>query len=86
MSLQIILVLSLFRVLDTLFSLFGLDTLFGLIQTFFTTASSFVPTFTTYLGYVCYFIPMSYLKPLLFISIGTVGLRSVMAILHLIKW
>lgn len=86
MALQIIMVLSLFRVLDSLFTFFGLDTLFSLISQFFTTTSQILPVIYTYLGYVSYFIPISYLKPLLFISLGTIGLRSVMALLHLIKW
>lgn len=86
MAVQIIMVLSLFRVLDSLFTLFGLDTLFSLISQFFTTTSNILPVIYTYLGYVSYFIPISYLKPLLFISLGAIGLRSVMALLHLIKW
>lgn len=86
MAIQIIMVLSLFRVLDTLFSAFGLDTLFSLVTSFISNAATYVPTIRTWIGYVCYFVPIEYLKPLLFISFGFVGFRSVMALLHLIKW
>lgn len=86
MALQVIMVLSLFRVLDSLFTAFGLDTLFSLITSFISNAATYVPLVRTWFGYVCYFVPIEYLKPLLFISLGFVGLRSVMAILHLIKW
>ena len=56
------------------------------IKDFLVNYATYVPIFSTYVGYVYFFIPKNILAPLIAVTLGTLTVRIFSAIVNLIWW
>ena len=75
-----------FGIIGFLTGLFPFSIAFTTISSFIAGVVSYVPDFTTYVGYVYYFIPKNVLSPLILVSTSCLTFRISMALVNLIWW